>query len=570
MLQIGALVDEKYKVLSEIGRGGMSIVYMAINEKANKTWAIKEVRKDGGKGSEVVKQGLIMEMNMLKKLKHPHLPSIIDVIDDEDTILIVMDYIEGNPLSKMQEEYGAQPQDHVIEWALQICDVLGYLHTRNPAIIYRDLKPANIMLKPDGNIMLIDFGTAREYKEKNIADTTCLGTVGYAAPEQFGGQGQTDARTDIYCLGATLYHLVTGCSPCEPPYEIMPIREINPTLSSGFEKIILKCTQRNPDDRYQSCAELMYALEHYEDADDLHRKKQVKKLTLFLACVFLTLLFATTSVWGYISAQNKKSENYHVILVQASDATLSQEERTQKYLEAVRTDPTLSDAYLDLTEMFLRDGEADGLKKEESAVFIQLQAGLNTTGNGRSGSIFPLEQLKSSNPQGYAQVCYEIGIAYWYDYEVASDRHTAAAYWFGEAKDRNQVARLYCDIGECSEQIKKFSGQNRTEKMYETYETLWAKLGELKVAADALGDNDLKLLVWPEMVEMISSRAQYFLGGKSIPAAELLRMLDTIEQDADRILSATTISEVKAIVETLKMDIGEARKRVAAADSVNP
>lgn len=108
------------------------------------------------------------------------------------------------------------------------------------------MKPANIMLKPDGNVTLIDFGTAREFKEKNLADTTCLGTVGYAAPEQFGGMGQTDARTDIYCLGATLYHLVTGCNPSEPPYEMKPIREINPSLSSGLERIILKCTQRQP------------------------------------------------------------------------------------------------------------------------------------------------------------------------------------------------------------------------------------------------------------------------------------------------------------------------------------
>ena len=124
-----------------------------------------------------------------------------------------MDYIEGNPLSNALEEYGAQPQDMVIAWAKQLCDVLGYLHAQSPPIIYRDMKPSNVMLKPDGNITLIDFGTAREFKEKNLADTVCLGTIGYAAPEQFGGMGQTDARTDIYCLGATLYHLVTGQNP---------------------------------------------------------------------------------------------------------------------------------------------------------------------------------------------------------------------------------------------------------------------------------------------------------------------------------------------------------------------
>ena len=264
MLQIGSLVDGKYKILNKVGQGGMSVVYLAMNEKANKQWAVKEVRKDGVLDFEAVKQGLVAETDILKRLDHPYLPSIIDVIDTDESFIIIMDYIQGNSLNKALDEFGAQPQDEVIKWAKQLCDVLGYLHTRTPPIIYRDMKPANVMLKPDGNISLIDFGTAREYKEKNLADTTCLGTVGYAAPEQFGGMGQTDARTDIYCLGATLYHLVTGKNPCEPPYEIRPIREINPNLSSGLERIILKCTQRDPNDRYQSAAELMYALEHSE------------------------------------------------------------------------------------------------------------------------------------------------------------------------------------------------------------------------------------------------------------------------------------------------------------------
>ena len=339
MLEIGSLVDGKYKILNKVGQGGMSVVYLAMNEKANKQWAVKEVRKDGIKDFEVVKQGLVAETDILKKLNHPHLPSIIDVIDTDDSFIIIMDYIQGNSLNKALDEYGAQPQEYVIDWAKQLCDVLGYLHTRTPAIIYRDMKPANVMLKPDGNVTLIDFGTAREFKEKNLADTTCLGTVGYAAPEQFGGMGQTDARTDIYCLGATLYHLVTGMNPCEPPYEIKPIREINPSLSSGLERIIQKCTQRDPNDRYQSAAELMYALEHYEEIDDIYRKKQKKKFGLFLTTCVLTVVFAITSLWGYISAENKKSENYDVILNGIAQVE-GQENKINQYKLAIATDPS--------------------------------------------------------------------------------------------------------------------------------------------------------------------------------------------------------------------------------------
>ncbi len=336
MLKIGSLVDGKYRVLSEIGRGGMSVVYMAINEKANKTWAIKEVRKDGVKDFEVVRQGLIVETELLKRLSHPNLPSIIDVIENEDTLLIVMDYIEGNPLNKALEEYGAQPQEYVIEWAKQLCDVLEYLHTRTPSIVYRDMKPANVMLKPDGNVTLIDFGTAREYKEKNLADTTCLGTVGYAAPEQFGGMGQTDARTDIYCLGATLYHLVTGCNPCEPPYEILPIRSINPQLSSGLERIIIKCTQRNPDDRYQSAAELMYALEHYEEIDDIYRNAQKKKFSIFATTLVLSIAFLFGGLACGFIAKNETKKLYESYITEGKSISRSDEEKRENLLKAIK------------------------------------------------------------------------------------------------------------------------------------------------------------------------------------------------------------------------------------------
>ena len=123
MLEIGSIIDGKYKILNKIGQGGMSVVYLAMNERANKQWAIKEVRKDGVKDYEVVRQGLIAETDILKRLNHPHLPSIIDVIDRDDTFLIVMDYIEGKALDYWLKKDGAQPQERVVEWAKQICDV---------------------------------------------------------------------------------------------------------------------------------------------------------------------------------------------------------------------------------------------------------------------------------------------------------------------------------------------------------------------------------------------------------------------------------------------------------------
>ena len=182
MLEIGQLVDNKYRILDIVGKGGMSVVYLARNARANKSWAIKEVRKVGEENLEVKRNSLVAETEMLKNLSHPNLPTIVDVIETADTYLVVMDYIEGNDLGVILKEFGAQPQEKVVQWGLQLCDVLEYLHTRPKPIIYRDLKPANIMLKPDGNIMLIDFGTAREIKIADANDTISLGTRGYAAP----------------------------------------------------------------------------------------------------------------------------------------------------------------------------------------------------------------------------------------------------------------------------------------------------------------------------------------------------------------------------------------------------
>ncbi|MDO4802069.1 MAG: serine/threonine-protein kinase [Prevotellaceae bacterium] len=405
MLEIGSLVDGKYKILNKIGQGGMSVVYMALNEKANKTWAVKEVRKDGVLDFESVRQGLVAETDILKKLSHPNLPSIVDVIDTEDSFIIIMDYIQGNDLQNTLDEFGAQPQEMVIEWAKQLCDVFGYLHSRTPAIIYRDMKPKNVMLKPDGNVALIDFGTAREFKEKNLADTTCLGTVGYAAPEQFGGMGQTDARTDIYCLGATLYHLVTGCNPSEPPYEMKPIREINPALSSGLERIILKCTQRNPDDRYQSAAELMYALDHYEEIDDLYKKKQKKKLALFLTTAILTICFAVGGFFLNLTASKMATNTYDIKI---DDAAKSAEYSTKVglYEECIAI-PNMAgrkDAYLGLIKTY---------KENDSVFSVEEAQQLEKLIKGNKSAI-------KEDPESYTEICFETGKLFWYYYNYGN------------------------------------------------------------------------------------------------------------------------------------------------------
>lgn len=562
MLQIGSLVDGKYKILSEIGHGGMSVVYMAINEKANKTWAIKEVRKEGVNDFKAVKQGLIVETEMLKKLNHKYLPSIVDVIDMEDTFIIVMDYIEGKSLKARIDEYGAQPQESVIKWAKELCDVLGYLHSRTPAIIYRDMKPANVMLKPDGNITLIDFGTAKEFKEFNVKDTISFGTIGYAAPEQFGGK--TDARTDIYCLGATLYHLVTGMDPSAPPYEIRPIRTINPALSSGLEKIILKCVQREPESRYQSCAELTYALEHYDEIDDLYRKKQKRKIAAFGMTAMLTVASGITAIAASDGAKGVLSENYDYLIGQADDATLSQVEKQELYKEAIQTDPTRTEAYLSLIEMYLDSDDGEGsFKREESSLITQLKAGIDSKSDkGYSSTSKPLEHLQAENPEGYAQVCYEIGMAYWYDYEVESERYKNAVEWFEDATEYSDTASIFVEIGQCRQNISKYEGQSRIEDMNKEYASMWNSMVSLVDKMENSSDDDTKRLVWKEVVSTVSSQAAYF---NEVTQDDMISLLEQIKESVESMMDQTKYEAVQEELSQVLENIDKAETRVSEA-----
>ncbi len=502
MLEIGSLIDGKYKILNKVGQGGMSIVYLAMNEKANKQWAIKEVRKDGVKDFEVIKQGLVVETDLLKKLNHPNLPSIVDVIEGEDTFLIVMDYIQGNPLSKTLEEYGAQSQEYVIEWAKQLCDVLGYLHSRKPPIIYRDMKPSNVMLKPDGNVTLIDFGTAREYKEKNIADTTCLGTIGYAAPEQFGGMGQTDARTDIYCLGATLYHLVTGKNPSEPPYEIKPIRQINPALSNGLEKIILKCTQRDPNDRYQNCAELMYALEHYEEIDDKNKRKAIRRVATFAVSVLLTAALGVTSLWANGKLTEINNNDYEMMLSTAK--------KNDDYKNAILLNTARTEAY----EQFADFLAEDNLTEED---IVELKSLENMDNPKSAGGItYALNELKEKNPDGYIEVCYRFGLTLVKNLDSTvlnktnnNDAYKEAYEWFAKIPDEyinektgeRMFAKIFCefvDSMEISKDSGLFNESTDSDKLveygevFEKMESFISSLDSSSVYSKSTIYNDLK------------------------------------------------------------------------------
>ena len=372
MLKTGSIIGERYEILKEIGRGGMSIVYLAMDNRLNKSIAVKDIRKRQNSNNEFLMHSLIIESNMLKNLDHGSLPKIYDIIDDSGNIYVVMDYVEGQSLSQKFKSSGPLPEKDVIDWAKQLSNVLGYLHSRKPyPIIYRDMKPDNIMLTPENKIKLIDFGIAREYKVENTTDTTNLGTRAFAAPEQIAGK-QTDARTDIYSLGVTLYNLVTGKSLSEPPFEIKPIRTWNPALSEGLEYIIEKCTAAEPENRYQSCEQLSYDLENIDKLTKGYKKKLIRKLTVFCCNFLLLVFFSIMLAMGYKGIYNSKIADYKY-LINKSDRYLID----GKYTEAIEVldeiitevDGSRAEAYINLINIYtnIRD-PLTGLEKVEGYI----------------------------------------------------------------------------------------------------------------------------------------------------------------------------------------------------------
>lgn len=558
MLEIGAIVDGKYKILNKIGQGSMGIVYLAMNERANKQWAIKEVRKDGKQDYEVVRQGLIAETDILKKLDHPNLPSIIDVIDCDDTFLIVMDYIEGRTLKKELEERGAQPQEDVIEWAKQLCDVLGYLHSRKPPIIYRDMKPSNVMLRPDGRVILIDFGTAREFKSNQIEDTTCLGTIGYAAPEQYGGQGQTDGRTDIFCLGVTLYHLLTGHNPSQPPYETQPIRTWNPALSSGLEEIILKCTKKDPNERYQSCAELMYALEHYGELDIEYKTKQNRKWKAFLASGILTVLSAAGTL-GFMGAENRTMKSSYESYMRDAVSAGSIQEKIEDYNNAINLNPQNAEGYMELlNKAFLED---DNFSEEEAKKMKEI-LGYKGSGNRTNESYFQADE------KSYDEFAFQMGVAYYYYYEEEGNK-SMSQMWFDRAEKSqylkaNQVERAKC-LGRIAGYYSKLNSSNRAGDSTTTYEEYWQDMTSLvKGNLVEMDNNKTALVMYKELVYQIGIHPGNFRAA-GVEKEELVAQLDSVEKKLDTeivILQESEREEIERTILIIKENIKWARREV--------
>jgi eukaryotic-like serine/threonine-protein kinase len=257
----------RYKILGVLGGGGMGTVYKARDlnfPKVQKYAAVKEMHNPSN--DRVVREQTLAtfqrEANILATLSHHAIPKIYDFFDQNERAYLVMEHINGRDLEAILTQTRTLPIDKVIEWSLDMCDVLHYLHSHQPdPIVFRDIKPSNIMVDSLGKVRLIDFGIAKTFVQADRKKHTIIGTEGYSAPEQY--KGQISPLSDQYSLGATLHHILTRKDPrLEHPFTFQerPISEFNPEVPSWFKDVIERALQFAPDDRFQNCEEMANAI----------------------------------------------------------------------------------------------------------------------------------------------------------------------------------------------------------------------------------------------------------------------------------------------------------------------
>lgn len=504
-----------------------------------------------------------------------------------------MDYIEGKSLNKVLKESMEQTGlpigiEDVLSWGIQLCDVLNYLHMREQPIVYRDLKPSNIMLRPNGEITLIDFGTAREFKIENIEDTTSLGTPGYAAPEQYGSQnhkGKARPQSDIYCLGATLHHLITGRNPAESPFHFLPITQCRKTLLEetprefrnellGLEMILTKCTQQEPEQRYQNCAQLQYDLEHPEELGLPYRRKLKNKMLAFSASLALAAVLGAGSLTGAALAKNTETSGYGYYVESAQ--TASTQEKLSCYKKAIALNPEAEDAWLGLVNAV---GEDNTFTSEEDSYILSI---LSSRDNGRTKDNKTLFQ---KNEAGYVRFAYNMGMLYYYT-EGTGQNKASAGGWFdivskadlnslnlGEDEDKKTAWKTRSDIlGKISAYNSKIGQTNQAGDAQVSYKDYWEDLMAL-MSDDIAGQDNVitELRLYNEIVYQICTHYDAF--------REAALTQNEMQEALDRITEAVNAADVtdNPVAKELKENILDAAvlgekqtQAMFAANAVTP
>ena len=487
-LREGDIVDGSWEVIKQIGQGGSGTVYLVRDIELNRLLALKEVpvrNTDQGKRQA---KAVVAEVSLLKSLSHPSIPRILKMTHDEHSILIIMDYIEGYSLRSLIAKKNYIEEALIVKWGLALCDTLKYLHNRNPKVIYRDLKPHNVMLSNENHLFLMDFGISREVgPDFDYSKEDRVGTKGYAAPEMRAKNAWFDERSDIYALGRTLYFLATRNSPSleklpngqELP--ILPIRQYDASRSVGLEKIIEKATAYKPTDRYQSVEEMIYDLKNIDKMSEGYIRK-IKRRATTIYSLFGTLILGLFLLGsGALYSQMATTDAYNQAI---SKGKTSQD--LESLVTASKIMPSEVEPYLEMVKIYRSNGHFTS--EDEFQLLSALQSNLPS--------------LKGK--EGAGDLLYQVGQLYWFYYP--QNGQTKSVSWFEQAKDfgvseKNQhLLSIYLELGTFKKGILSSITDHSDSGMYRTY---WNALNDL--STEMGDDSQLQLTYLQSVFDVIDS-----------------------------------------------------------------
>ncbi|WP_029231848.1 serine/threonine protein kinase [Butyrivibrio sp. VCB2006] len=287
----------RYRIIRPLGSGGNCNAFLEKDTRSGQLVTIKRCKQAEGKADEIEKKNMASEARILNMIDHGAVPKLYEKSAEE----IVLEYVPGNSLEKVLLTRGVFSEKEAVRIAYELSGIMRYLHGLRQPIIYRDLKPANVVLKPDGHICLIDFGAARVFERGELEDTLNLGTLGFAAPEQFGNLGQTDPRTDIYCFGMTLLQLISGVDTKDMDQVMSYKKNGIKGVSREVLGIIDKCTRADREDRFKSFAEIQSSL------TELPKKKRLRRILQGIKLTAAAALFSVVISGGILKAEEIKS-----------------------------------------------------------------------------------------------------------------------------------------------------------------------------------------------------------------------------------------------------------------------
>ncbi|MDD6083913.1 MAG: serine/threonine-protein kinase [Oscillospiraceae bacterium] len=540
MLSQGYILNNRYRIENIIGRGGLSVVYKATDLEANgAVRAVKEISKSCKEMAESAKQESILIKELYEHDKYNFFPNIIQRTENNSTLYIVMDYIDGASMNSLLKS-GAFSQNMIIEYGKEICSVMQFIHDYGK--IYSDMKPDNIMIinntgsakrlgteKRSGTLKLIDFGAVVQME----SGIPVQYTPEYAAPEQFRAE-RLDRRTDIFNIGATLYHMATGRKPLpvydenkklRPSSERFPFNSKDIKTDVSVKKIIRKCVEDNPAKRFRSCRDLYSAIEKTEKHSQI-------KITLFSAsATILSALICAFSYIRYIQQENIEYERF----ITTAKKSVSYEEKTELYKNAINLQTKRTEAYFGLIETYKEDLSFD---ENESYDILRL-----LTVNS--------EELKK-NPD-YELLAFETGKLYWYYYDYGAEhssdnsatRMKASAEWFSDAISENlrniseekyQMARIYHDIGNFHSEIQKLVIEGDDTDTYTEY---WQSLNEMSDFAEtSSAETEIVLLETYRMI--INSLAIYtYKFASFIPEEDIRNLYYKTRKSTESVITTT-------------------------------